>query len=361
MSTVRIRLDPLDVLFFRDGRPFAASARASTGLPTPQTLAGALRTALLEKYGCDFARLRGSDDFESAMTTLFPDAAWIGKLGFRGPWFARDHEGRFEVLTASPASLHKEKKKKAGRLFRLDPLPATVPLPGWPSDGVALQRPLWLKECCAAEPAEGLLRPRGLEDFLHGRTPQPDQHVGSEDLFDRDYRTGVAIEADRLTAAESMLYGISYLALAKGVGLYAEVDLPADAPEGCFAGIGAVALGGEGRRAELTVLDKSFHPWPAAPVATGKQRPVLLLTTPAPLSGGLPAGLDLVSAAVPAPLAVSGWDLARGGPRVLRFAAPAGSVYFLERAPSSWPAALAPPSDAGLGWGCYLKGVWTDD
>ena len=39
MSVCRLRLDALDVLFFRDGRPFAASARASTGLPTPQTVA----------------------------------------------------------------------------------------------------------------------------------------------------------------------------------------------------------------------------------------------------------------------------------------------------------------------------------
>ena len=34
-----LRLEPLDTLFFRDGRPFDAAARASGGLPQPQPLA----------------------------------------------------------------------------------------------------------------------------------------------------------------------------------------------------------------------------------------------------------------------------------------------------------------------------------
>ena len=40
---IGLKIDPLDVLFFRDGRPFGAAIRASGRLPNPQTLAGALR------------------------------------------------------------------------------------------------------------------------------------------------------------------------------------------------------------------------------------------------------------------------------------------------------------------------------
>ena len=39
---VGLRLDPCDVLFFRDGRPFAAASHGESGMPAPQTLAGAL-------------------------------------------------------------------------------------------------------------------------------------------------------------------------------------------------------------------------------------------------------------------------------------------------------------------------------
>ena len=48
---VGLCLNPLDVLFFRDGRPFEAASRAYGGLPLPRTFAGALRTALLQQAG----------------------------------------------------------------------------------------------------------------------------------------------------------------------------------------------------------------------------------------------------------------------------------------------------------------------
>ena len=57
VARVGLCIDPLDVLFFRDGRPFDAASRAYGGLPLPRTIAGALRTALLASEGFDFAAL----------------------------------------------------------------------------------------------------------------------------------------------------------------------------------------------------------------------------------------------------------------------------------------------------------------
>jgi CRISPR-associated protein Cmr3 len=62
-ATAKVRgiglcLDPLDLLFFRDGRPFDAATRAYGGLPMPRTMAGALRTAMLVRAGVDPGRLR---------------------------------------------------------------------------------------------------------------------------------------------------------------------------------------------------------------------------------------------------------------------------------------------------------------
>jgi len=70
----------------------------------------------------------------------------------------------------------------------------------------------------------------------------------------------------------------------------------------------------------------------------------------------------VVAAAVPPALPVSGWDMARGGPKPSRFAAPAGSVYFTRQSITPRPASLADdPFDRQQGWGAYLKGVWTDE
>src|SRR5207245_1405614 len=99
MSTVGLCLSPLDVLFFRDGRPFGAASRVTSGLPTPQVFAGAVRTALLEKYGCSFEKLRRAGTFEQIFSAVFPEQAWIGRVKFRGPWLCRlpDGENKFDV------------------------------------------------------------------------------------------------------------------------------------------------------------------------------------------------------------------------------------------------------------------------
>ncbi len=353
MSVVGLRLDPLDVLFFRDGRPFGASARVQGGLPSPQTFAGAVRTALLQKYGCDFARLRGRSDFAAAVTDAFPGHAWIGGVRYRGPWLARGGD----ILVPAPAVLHGPKKGQQGGMVRLAPL-REGELPGWRPDQPWGRRPLWARNRAVTEPVGGYLTRAGLEAFLRG------EHVGKEDvvaegeLYDSDRRTGIEVDSDRLTAAESKIYGISFLALKEGAGLCGQVLLPPGAPPDALDGIGVLAFGGEGRRVRVAQQDVGTGLKEAAP--SGKQKVLLLLTTPALCAGaGPPPGLSLAAAAVPQPQAVSGWDLARGGPRATRFALPAGSVFFLDDVPANLPESL---SDRGgeLGWGCYLKGVWTD-
>jgi CRISPR-associated protein Cmr3 len=73
--TIRIGLilEPLDVLFFRDGRPFEAGIRVGGQAIMPQTLAGALRTALLDRAGCDFqalgAAIQGGASFAEALAS----------------------------------------------------------------------------------------------------------------------------------------------------------------------------------------------------------------------------------------------------------------------------------------------------
>jgi CRISPR-associated protein Cmr3 len=358
MTTKAVLLEPLDVLFFRDGRPFAASGRAASGLPTPQTLAGALRTALLEKYGCKFNEMRQASNFAAAVARACPQAPWIAQVAFRGPWFCRSAGA--EVLVPAPAVLHRRKKQKGEELFSLRPL--ETDLPGWQTSQDDGLRPLWIKQREATEPSEGFLTPTGLRAFLNNQLVGSEQLVQREELFAMDHRTGIGIEPDRLATEEAMIYGVSFLSLKEGTNLYAEVVLP-DEHADALDGIDMLALGGEGRRVRIEQQVPVFD-WPR-PTAEGK--PLLLLTTPALFSGRWrPAGLNsnLVAAAVPGALAVSGWDLARRGPKPTRFAVPAGSVFFLDRIPDNLsPASLSDidqrDGDEPLqGWGCYLKGAW---
>lgn len=373
-TVIGLCLEPLDPLFFRDGRPFTGAERSVSTLPLPQTVAGGIRTALLRAAGCDFQRLgaavkNGESFAEAVKKSCAPEHAWIGGLAVRGPWLARqdrcgENGGGLEVLVPVPATLHRE-KRDGGKLHRLLPLPDGQ-LPGWypPADRSAL-RPLWLKRLPPTEPAAGYLTRRGLERFLRGATVAADDVVPRERLFDLDYRTGIGIAPDRLVAERSQIFGRGFLSLRQDVFLYLEVELPHGAPPpACLSRVTAIPLGGEGRHVMVRALDRPFS-WPDTGAEGGGRKPLVLLTTPCSFEAGWkPRGLEgyLVSAAVPGSIAFSGWDLARGGPKPTRFAVPAGSVYFLNSMPPRWSENLAESEeDRQQGWGCCLKGVWNDE
>jgi CRISPR-associated protein Cmr3 len=372
MKTIGFCLQPLDVLFFRDGRPFTGSERSVSGLPLPQTLAGTIRTALLRLAGCNFGRLKqeveGGRSFDKAVeASCSREHRWIGQLAVRGPWLARweNETDNFEVFVPVPANLHQEKHQQSSRLHRLTPLPAGQ-LSGWnpPQDQRGL-RALWLKHLSPTEPATGYLTSHGLRWFLAGEEVTSKDVVAPDELFGLDYRTGIGISPDRLVAEESQIFGRGFLALKKNVFLYAEIEAPADAPaEGSFDQVKTLTLGGEGRHVTLKRLPSPFI-WPNNKPPKGNQKPLIVLTTPCPFQAGWkPQSLNgrLVAAAVPGSIAFSGWDLARGGPKPTRFAVPAGSVYFLESLPNDWAQSLAEnDEDRRQGWGCCLTGVWTDE
>ncbi|HWP39772.1 MAG TPA: type III-B CRISPR module-associated protein Cmr3 [Tepidisphaeraceae bacterium] len=374
---VGLCLEPLDVLFFRDGRPFmAGTEHMVSGLPLPQTLAGAIRTALLRAAGCDFRRFGDAQKNGAAFADAVQQSCeqahhWIGEVIVRGPWLARRRNGTesVEVLVPVPATLHREKHDR-DQLHRLLPLKEGQ-LPGWnPSDYQRALRPLWLRHLPATEPASGYLTRNGLEQFLRAEQVDARYIVTPEALFALDHRTGIGINSERLVAEESQIFGRGFLALNPGfregkrdesltVFLYAEVAMPTGGCLELFDGIKTLPLGGEGRH--VLVHRVAPFSWPVVK-PNDRQKPLVLLTTPCAFEAGWKprafSGL-LVSAAVPGSLAYSGWDLARGGPKPTRFAVPAGSVYFLNE---DWSGRLAEnEEDHRQGWGCFLKGVWHDD
>ena len=383
-------LDPLDVLFFRDGRPFGPSTRAGGTLPTPQTLWGALITALLTRHRADLSALahvmKQQPDFAAAAASAAPDLRWLGELCLRGPWLARRNGHQpLEIFYPVPATLHRFKDDCANSAapssrgtarspfptepprptpcVTLRPLPADRALPGWSASGPhSTNRPLWTRAGGATEPAKGFLDQDTMRAFLKGETIDAGTVLSGDCLFQSDERTGIEIDADRLTAAESKIYGARFLSLKPGIVFYAEAILPGDAPPNALDGLDVLAWGGEGRRVRVERLP----PQPTGPTPRAGEKPMLVLTTPGLFDDGWrPKCLAdaLVAAAVPERLAVSGWDLARGGPKPNRFAAPAGSVYFLESLPNpqNLPDALSDrPLDRQQGWGYYLVGAWTD-
>jgi CRISPR-associated protein Cmr3 len=360
-SVAGLRLEPLDTLFFRDGRPFEAASRVATGLPQPQTLAGALRTWYLGEAGCDFgilkAKVKEGQSFAEAARAACADGDLgeaVAGLQFAGPWFAESRKAeKTTPLVAVPTVL--KRVEDTEDIVRLSPL-ANGQLPGWspPRPGMV---PLWIRDRRRTERLEGYLTLKGLAAFLRGGVPEAAEIKAPDDLFGIDLRTGIGVDPDKGTAADGLIYAVGMLAMARHIVLYAEVRGAKAIIDRLPLAPFPLPLGGEGRRVALTRLREPAV-WPDVDVAK-QAGTMILMTTPAPFAAGwAPEGLDILASAVSGHVAVSGWDMARNGPKPNRFAVSAGSVYFMSGSPELPELSLCTGEDSLLGWGTYVRGVW---
>jgi CRISPR-associated protein Cmr3 len=378
---VGLSIEPLDVLFFRDGRPFNASSRAEGGLPVPRTLAGAVRTAVLAATGFDFR------EFARRLTDGMgiPKALREGRASqvlidarFRGPWLGRFPNPSQQPQTVylnPPANLYQIRPSKD--VFRADPLSSGKELPGW-DPGTPPRQPLWRDRQGPRgkpRPLEGFfVTLAGIDEFLKGKVPQSEDQehlIHHSQLYNFDHRVNVAIEADSLTGAEGQLFATRLICLREHVGFYAEMSWnPSFLGELKSALSAPIPWGGEGRHARVRVTESIT--WPSHEDLTPGKTAVYLLATPGvfqtPERAGpmdpdrlRQGGARVVASASTGPLAVSGWDVARKAPRPTRFAAPAGTVYFAQN--SIVPGQVSLCSDDELvaeGWGFALRGVIAD-
>jgi CRISPR-associated protein Cmr3 len=352
MGFTALWIEALDTLFFRDGRPFSAATRAESGLPTPQTLTGAIRTWLMRQLDCDFEALglalRDKVSLAEALKEQSLELTQIATIQIRGPWLARKTNDQYEPLVPVPAAL---RKIKAGNQIRRL-YPYSHELSGWKPALPGLL-PLWLKERAEVERLEGFLNLAGLETFLAGGIPE--KTIPATDLYMSETRTGIGLDNYSLSAAEGMIYAIQLLRLCQDVGFYAEVEWP-ESLSGLLPEQGIpIPFGGENRQALFKPIDPAKWPQPLQP-SSRQLRTQLLLTPALAEHPDWLKQLPLRAAALHPWQAVSGWDLALGGPKPLRWALPAGSVLYYDPQ-TKIPNPLCPGESGQLGWGITLEGV----
>jgi len=421
MPTITLKLTPLDVLFFRDARPFGLADHGESSLPTPQSFAGLIKTHLMPLAKLSPAKLHGLADRNQAREQW----PWFAQLRFRGPWLhVEDREALSRHLSEQDDSPPQECPpvgplvalpsdlvqigKTGSNLVRLRPLVGDDLLPGWKSPIKGLDmKPLWHRGREDLRPATGKLLDRdGLEQYLrctgdHEQAGVPTaEHVHElRHLLAWESRTGIGVNPDSLTAADGQIYSARFLRLRPGVCFVGEVDVPDTAPPltTLFPQPLALPWGGEGRRV-LIECETGGIEWPRLTAEEVGENLLTVLLTPGiyhsrdldrrPLWKPSDNG-GLIAASVGKPLAISGWDMAGnaatrerdresrsdslddtvalGRPRPTRFAAPAGSVYFWHRshtkaanAPEPFPPHCDKPQDHDTGWGVALCGRWKE-
>ncbi|GIW97293.1 MAG: hypothetical protein KatS3mg111_0626 [Pirellulaceae bacterium] len=377
LTSCGLLLDALDVLMFRHARPFgqAASAESHTA-PFPQTVFGAVTTALLQALGCPWERFvealrQEGTGFADALVQVGLPAELAG-VRTRGPWLVRsdpdsDAAEDLEMLFPPPADLRRSKDDPA-QIVALSPVDPPE-IPGWESTRAAASglAPLWHTSRQRLTALDNWLTHRGIAAYLAGQIPQPEDLVDPRQLWAIDRRTGIGVQSDRGTANEGLIYSASFLTLnqdrsgRRSTRFYIEVDLPQELqPGGWPAQVPALPLGGEGRYVAITPLASAWD-WSALEPKQ-RERSRLLLTTPVlleqpPIPKALSGSVQAVAMQSSRP--VSGWDLARGGPKPSRQAIMPGTVWYLNRFPVRLPDLLADDAwHCQQGWGGYLRGVW---
>lgn len=373
---MRLVMEPLDVLFFRDARAFGAGAdhRARTLLPPPPpTFHGALRTFLAWQRGW-----RPGAPLDPALGS----ADDPGPLRVRGPFLGR-RVGE-EVSTRHPFPADAVALSDGAGL-RLAPR-CLREAAGVASD--AGRELPWAVAGDGERLAEGppaALEARELLRYLRGEDVRPS--AGGRGfglglgLARPEARVGVALDRGRRTVREGYLYTAELARLLPGAVLVGDAWLEG----GPLPEEGVLPLGGEGRLVSFRAHpDDDWEVDEAARSADGARRISLYLLSPGPFpAGSWPPGLEggggvlagrrvrVEAACLGRPVRVGGFDLARGRPRPSRWAVPAGSVYRLELLDGGADEALvralhgrslfpAGSPEERLGWGQVLVGAGPD-
>lgn len=395
-TRITVFFEPLDVLQFRDHRPFDMGAHsvANTVFPRPPTFRGALRSLLFRMFGARF------DDREEHFGVKEEWARqWLGgrtqpgTLAMRGPLLARRAVGSANVDPIEPlfcgaqdlaivaTNGSKDPKVRSYRILRRTPEPATRPPMRlrWSRDRVhQVQGDLpWLDTAPGKEKADKIyLTAAGAHAYFAAADstldllptkeektriaaepgkPPPELAIWTEDVLRREDRVGIARSPETLAAEDAMFYITSPFRLKEGYGFAVDVAIPEEGADQAKQALwelnGAVAaLGGKGHRARLGVFEQSVLPADGALASEAKSGPCKVwLQTPLPLTGPLPDG-SLVVADRPIP--IGGFDFAKGAPRALQPALPAGTIIHLPEG-ASWP--LSPTTDV-TGYGFALVG-----
>ena len=385
--------EPLDVLHFREPRPWDAGSHvlSRSSFPTPGSLRGALRSALLSQLDADFG---SSDPYygvkEGWAQRLLGGRTDPGQITIRGPLLAISRElhksaqatqQKPEPLFLPPQDLVCRKgspRVHRLRLRELATIDEQVAPRRWHFSGTELLRETrthlpWTsaeltKETLAGKylvTAAGVARYRrhtddgdlelpkieSLADYLkQGGQAQADHAalLAEKSVYQVESRIGIARDPDSLTVHEGMFYLALSYRFAPGAGLAIEVEAsPGDSTGEQGAELGralsrlhsqVIPLGGRGHRARVHVSQGSLIDplWSVGSQAQASSQTSVWLITPLPWPvDQKERPKDVVSLITDRPQVIGGFDQAKRCPKPLRHALPAGSVLYLKDG-ASW-------------------------
>lgn len=347
---MKLFVQPNDVAFFRDGRPFDSGGDHVARLafpPNPLTFYGAIRAALIAQQGASFQDF-GKGEHNDDLKEVVGDGENAGSLTIVDFGIA-SVKGDMELVRLFPIPFDIVKEKTNddmhSRNYVLSPegKPDETVM-NFPNEKLFPLGNSQIEGKFLTEPS-GFLNKDGLNAYLSDHEIIESHFEKKENVFKHEHRVGMERSTRSHTAEEGQLYSVEFARLKENAGFAVELDK--------LNGLGnpflnskhpILRLGGEARSARYSAADWN-RPTPL-PDANGRFKLVFL--TPAIFENGwIPDGIDpstlagaicgcearLLAAAVGRPIGIGGWNILKKDSKPTRRAVPAGSVYFFESKP----------------------------
>jgi len=328
-------IEPSDVLFFRDAKPFGAGddhLATSIFPPNPRTIAGAFRSMILGSSDVDWKLYKtGGKGTKSIYDQIgTPSGIAQSKYDLKGPFLSYRSKYGCELFTKLPFDTYIQDLRN-NRFDSYSPIKSAPFYTDWPVKGF---HPLW--------PPGGMRKDAPKESYWIGSD--------SKKNYIRSHPFGAKIESSivsfeprighkrnpQTTVAEDRhLYQASFFRLRKPFGFLVWIsDAVTSLPKS-----GCLSLGGEKRAAYYEHLSEDFRY--DFGLEDNTKRFKVILMTPAYFSGGWkPANNDwfsllgikakLVSVSLGKPMYLGGYNIAKKQQRAIHTFVPAGSVYYFE-------------------------------
>lgn len=352
---MKIFIQPNDVLFFRDGKPFEAGGDHIARLsfpPSSITFYGAIKTELISLELNNFEEFKRPDALSSDMKSVLGYTEYLCKDD-SGKEIFKIYEGKLRIKSFGLGILKKEEKVE-----KLYPVPADVvkikneetylilnpgELPNNQKMNMPIDclLPLSNKDTAGKfiEEVEGFLTEDGFNTYLKNQQLIKDHFKKYNEVFMGEPRICVSRDFKTHVVKEGMLYSIEFARLKKDLGFYLELE-GLEPFEEKLKLQRAIRLGGEAKSA-ICCYNINFNEPDIASI-TGNFKLVTLTHTIFE-NGWMPDGIKnngecsidgievkLVSAAMRKHVGIGGWDLVNNISKPVRRAVPAGSVFYFE-------------------------------
>lgn len=320
MSLYAVYFEPEDWLGFREIRRFGPSDITRSVMPSPLPFYGAIRTALMKRYGVNL-EYHEKPSLSGELKMKLGDENDPGIIRLYGPFIYSEENGQKKHYFPAPRNVYK--KHDSYKTMILSQHKEKI-------DDLELQL-VWIPEITDVSEAEE--QHIELHELRKLQKGEPFQLCKSGN-YEQEYKIGIGLQRDKKLAKERMIYFMTTYRFKNG-GFFMLTDSEETIKE--VEKLDGVFLGSKQRWARIKI---ELFPENIFERISSENVAIMLLTPAIYKNGIVPengrfGNIKILGIAAGRKVPISGWDYANGRPKELHHAVSPGTVYYLDKVPIS--------------------------